>query len=639
MALGTTSIDGLISGLDTTSIIQSLASIRSKPIDLLTERITARSQDIQSYQALSAQVLTLLSSARTLATGAALNARSVTASDPQAVLATAGAGAAVGTYELIVDQLAQNHKVSSGAVADTSAALGVSGDFLINDQTITLSAADDLTDLRDAINSAQAGVTASIINVSSSDHRLVLRSQTSGADGAIDLDEEGGDLLETLGFLSEGVLNELQAAQDAEFRLDGVAVTRSSNSVDDLLEGVSLDLLQADPDGAITLTVSANNQAAVTAVQKVVADYNAVVSAVNKGMTWDTDTETGGVFFADASILSLQSGLHENAMRPVATLGGSLTVLSQIGITTDRNGLLVLDTAQLQEALADNPTGVMQMLTTGAETASDEVEFVSSGTSTADSGAAGYAVVVTQVATRATAQSAELATLTQDEALTINGQYTVQLTAGMTLQDAADKLNTILTGNRLPLAAGVADGRLQLQSSFYGSNYGFSIVSSLDDGAGGTDLGGTEAGDTQAYYGQNVAGTIGGKAARGWGQWLTGAEGGVQDLKLLITSATTGDKGVVKVSQGFASRLAAYAERAAGTDDSLLTRATTSITNEISDLTEEAQALQDSVNAYVEQLQLKFATMEGVLAKNKTLLSYLTTQVEGLRGLTTDQNT
>ncbi|MBU0607746.1 MAG: hypothetical protein KKI08_07645, partial [Armatimonadetes bacterium] len=92
MALGTTSIDGLISGLDTTSIIESLASIRSKPIDLLTERITARSQDIQSYQALSAQALTLLSSARTLSTGTALNARSVTASDPQAVLATAGAG-------------------------------------------------------------------------------------------------------------------------------------------------------------------------------------------------------------------------------------------------------------------------------------------------------------------------------------------------------------------------------------------------------------------------------------------------------------------------------------------------------------------------------------------------------------------
>ncbi|MBU0606763.1 MAG: flagellar filament capping protein FliD, partial [Armatimonadetes bacterium] len=219
-----------------------------------------------------------------------------------------------------------------------------------------------------------------------------------------------------------------------------------------------------------------------------------------------------------------------------------------------------------------------------------------------------------------------------------NGQYTVQLTAGMTLQDAADKLNTILTGNQLPLAASVANGRLQLQSSFYGGNYGFSVVSSLDDGAGGTDLGGTEAGATQAYYGQNVAGTIGGKAAQGWGQWLTGTEGGVQDLKLLITSATTGDKGVVKVSQGFASRLAAYAERAAGTDDSLLTRATTSITNEISDLTEEAQSLQDSVNAYVEQLQLKFATMEGVLAKNKTLLSYLTTQVESLQGLTTDQN-
>jgi len=746
--LGTTSIDGLISGLDTTSIISSLAAIRTRPVDLVKQHITRRTQDIASYQALSAKMLALSQSAGSLSAGTALAARTATVSDTSAVVATAGSGAAVGNYELVISQLAQAHKVSSGAVADIDAALGYAGDILVNGTAIALTASDDLASLRDKLNGAQAGVTASIITVSATDHRLILRSQTTGADGALDLNTAGGDLLqtlglldgttttkhaladgmtsdgltsrsdaigealglgvapagtirindtevavdlaqdsledladritatvsgvtatvvtddsgdttryslqltgdaaptlqddagvlETLGMLQQGVAHEVQAAQDAEFTLDGYAIARATNSVDDVLTGVSLQLQQADENQAITLTVAANNQAAVTAVQKVVDDYNAVVGAINTGMTWNTETESGGVFFSDASILALQNGLHGNAMLPAATLGGNLTLMSQIGLSSDRFGLLSLDTGKLLEALDENPEGVLRVLTTGAETTDDEVEYVSSGTSTADSGAGGYAVHVTQAATKAKAQSAELVSLAQDEDLTINGSYVVHLDAGMTLAQAADKLNQILGGNDLPLTASVVGSRLQLESNFYGSNYGFSIASSLDDGGGGTDLGGTHAGDTQATYGQNVAGTIGGKAAQGWGQWLTGTEGGVKDLKVKITSATTGDKGVVKLGQGFATRLANYATQTSGADEGLLTRATGSVTDDIDRLNEEVTTMQAGVDSYVADLQLKFATMEGVLAKNKSLLSYLQTQIAGLQGLSVDQN-
>jgi len=640
MAIGAATIDGLMSGLDTTSIISSLAAIQSRPLTLVQNRLAQRSADIQSYQALTAKVLMLNQSAGALAGGTTLNAREAVVSDAEAITASAGTGAAVGSYQLTVKQLAQSHKISSGTVADSGAALGMAGDVSVNGHVISLGANDDLGDLRDKLNQAQAGVSASIVSVSASDHRLVLRSTTTGSEGAIDLKEVSSGAFQSVGLLDgQEVAHELQAAQDAQLDLDGYAITRSSNSIDDLLEGVSLDLHQADENQTITLTVNRSTDAALSAMQQVVSDYNSVIDALNTGQQYDSASESGGVFFGDLSILTLQDSLHDSAMASVSALGGDLTVMSQIGLSTDQYGHLTLNASQFQEALDEDPEGVGRLLGVQAQTTNDEVTYVSSETGTADSGSGGYAVEITQVATKAQAQSAPLSTgLTQDETLTLNGQYSVSLTAGMTLQQAADKLNQVLEGNKLSLAASVVDDHLQLQSSLYGSNYGFSVTSTVADGAGGTDLGGATSGATQAYYGQNVAGTIGEHKAEGWGQYLTGSEDVVNGLKVQITSATTGSKGVVKVSEGFASRLASYSSRAIDADNGLLTRATTAVSDQITSLAQDADKMSASVKEYTEQLQLKFATMEGVVAKNKSLLSYLTSQIASLQGLSVDQN-
>lgn len=640
MAVGTTSIDGLMSGLDTKSIISSLAAIRSRPLTLTQDRLAQRSQDLQSYQSLTAKVIMLSHSAGALAGGSTLNARKASVSDAEAVTVTAGTGAAVGSYQLTVKQLAQCHKVSSGAVADSAAALGMAGELSVNGKTVTLGAEDDLGDLRDKLNQAQAGVNASIVTVSATDHRLVLRSTSTGLEGAIALEEISSGAFQSVGLLnSQGVAHEIVAAQDAQLELDGYAITRSSNSIDDLLDGVSLDLRRANENQTITLEVSRSTDAAVSALQQVVSDYNSVIDALNTGQQYDSGSNAGGVFFGDLSILALQESLNENALFAVSALGGDLTLMSEIGLTTDQYGHLALNTAQFQEALDEDPEGVGRLLGVQAQATSDEVAYVSSEASTADSGAAGYAVQITQAATKAQAQSSPLSTgLTQDETLTINGQYSVSLQSGMTLQQAADKLNQILEGNKQLLSASVVDNRLQLQSTLHGSNYGFSVASTVADGAGGTDLGGAASGATQVYYGQNVAGTIGGHKAEGWGQWLTGREGGASGLKLQVTSTTTGSKGVVKVSEGFASRLASYSTRAIDADNGLLTRATSAISDQITTLSEDAEKMAASVKDYTEQLQLKFATMEGVVAKNKSLLSYLTSQIASLQGLSVDQN-
>ncbi|MEN6641522.1 MAG: flagellar filament capping protein FliD [Armatimonadia bacterium] len=630
MALGTTSIDGLFSGLDTASIISSLTNIQRKPITVVENRIKSRQQTLAAYQSLTAQVLSLQSASANLATGSSLQARTVKVSENTALVASAGAGTAVGTYEITVNRLAEAHKVSSGAIADEKAELGFAGDLVVNGKTVTLAATDSLEALRDGINDAGAGVAASILKVSETDQRLVLRSLKTGMENAIEVTGEAG-FLATLG------LHDLQAAVDAEIEVDGYTLTRASNSIDDAVAGMSLDLLVADPTKTLEVTVGANYQAAISAVQGVVNSYNAIVNTLNAGQSFDTETNTGGAFFSESAILMLQEGLHGQAMSPAGTLGGSLTLMSQLGLGTDRYGALTLDTAKLQEKLEADPQGVMRLLGTRAETTSGEVSFEEAGAGVQDSGAAGYAVNITQAATRAKAVSGDLVGgIARDETLTINGQYNVLLEAGTTLEQAAEKLNAVFEGNKLGITASASSGRLELQSDFYGSNYGISLVSSLGDGEGGTDLGGATAGTAETVYGTNVAGTIGGKAATGWGQWLTGDEGAVKGLKLKVTSTEAGEKGAVKVSQGLASRLSNYCTQVTESTQGLLSRASAAIDDNIEALSEDVERMEASVTLYTERLQLKFAAAEGIIAKNKTVQQYLTTQLASLTGTKVD---
>lgn len=627
MALGSTSIDGLISGLDTTSIITALADAKRKPITLLTNRATQQANVLQAYTNLTTQISALRNSADTISQGKVLQARTVTASQPGAVLATAGANTAIGTYSLTIQQLATAHKVSSGAVADATAGMGFSGTVTVNGTSILMRADDSLNDLRDSISAAQAGVSASIITVSDTDHRLILRSLKTGEANAVHMSaSDDGSFVASLG------LHDLQEAQDAIVKLDGYTIQRSSNSIDDAVEGLSLDLLTANKDQSIQVEVAQNTQPAVTAVQQMVSNYNSIINTINAGQTFDSESNTGGVFFGEASVLTLQSGLQEQALAVVNSLGGSMRAMSQIGLSTDRYGLLTLDQTKLQDALETNPQGVLQLLTTQAQTTGAGVEYVSSGDATADSGSGGYAVHITQAATRATMLGASLASgLQQDETLSINGGYSVTLKAGMTLAEAAQKINGVLDGNHVGMQASVVDGRLQIQSSFYGSNYAVSISSTLDDGAGGTGLGGATAGTANTVYGTNVEGTIGGKKATGWGQWLTGSEGPVKDLKLTITGDETGDRGVVRVSQGLGSRLNHYAAQVTDPKEGLITRASQALSDGIDSIAADTKKMEESVTAYVEQMQLKFATLEGLMAKNKTTLEYLQGQMTSLK--------
>ncbi len=734
-SVGPVTYSGLISGLDINSIITQLAQIRQRPIQLLTDKQTSYTKTLNIYQQLTANLLAV--STATPVT--------VSSGDSAIVLASGSAGAAVGEHEIAVSQLAQNHKISSATVANSGEALGYAGDIVINGAVVTIGADDSLTDVRAAINAAGAGVTATILTVSESDHRLMLTSLSSGEANAIDLvDANDSDVLEslglqtgstsikhavtdgaagdylssktdavgtvmglsaplsgtikvngtdvaidlstdsleaiataidavsgvtatvtssgsgtdtvyrleivgdsgaptftddsnvlvTLGVLEKGIANQIDAAQDASFTVDGISMTRSSNAVDDAIENVQLQLLDETGASPVTVTVAANSQAAADAVQDLVTYYNQVIDLMNENQQFNTDTNEGGALFGSPTVLTLEVDLRQMVMGLVDTLGGDLILASQAGISTDEHDQLVFDRTEFLDALGSDPVGVQRLFGLYTETTDAEIEYYSSTSAVRDSGADGYAINITQVATKPTAVSAELpGGITTDETLTIGG-YDITLTAGMSLQDAADLLNSLFSAHNMAMDATVEGNTIKIEHEVWGDSHTIEIASSLDDGSGGTDLGSATAGEVETYTGQDVAGTINGESCTGTGRVLTGDDGNenTEGLMIVVKATTTGDKGVIKVSKGIASRLADHISAVTDEDTGSLTLATDGVSNEINAIDESIQDLNDEVDRYIENLQLQFARMETAMTQSISLLNWMTLQTQNLPG-------
>ncbi|MEA3402303.1 MAG: flagellar filament capping protein FliD [Armatimonadota bacterium] len=742
MGVGSMSITGLIaSDVDIQAIITQLAQIKRRPVQLLEDHKSTCNERLAAFQQLTARVLSLSTYAADMSDGTAFAQVTASSSDESVVVASVSAGAPVGRYDITVSQLAQSHKVSSASVSSTSDALGYEGDIIVNGQVVSLEASDSLADIRDAINAAGAGASASILTVSDTDHRLTISSLTSGAEGALEvvdanasgiledlgvkaagtsvkhpitdgaasdsltdklsavgdvlgltaapsgtvqvngtdvaidlstdsLEEiasaidavagvsatvetvsvdgeaayrveivgdsgqptftDDSNVLATLGVLQKDFANEVDAAQDASLTIDGVSMTRATNAIDDAIENLQLQLVDSTAE-AVTVFVARNTSASVSAMNSFVSAYNGVIDFINQHQDFDTEAETGGLFFGSPAVLNLEADLRDQVADLVDTMGGDLKLASQIGLSFDADDRLLFDSTQLLDALESDPEGIKRLFGVRTDATSAEVEVYEYTLATRDSGASGWAVEVTQIATRPTATSAALSGgIAVDETLTVNGKP-VTLTAGMSLQEAADTLNALFNAQNMDMGASVDGDTIVIEHDLYGDSHEIDIESSLDDGSGGTDLGGATAGEIATYTGQDVAGSIDGEAATGSGRLLTAGEGtDAEGLRLRVTAEATGSKGVVLVSKGIAARLSHFVDAVTDADTGSLTRAAGGVSTEIESIDEEIAELEADVDRYIEQLQLDFARMETKMSQSVTLLDWMENQVEYL---------
>lgn len=749
MNTGAISIDGIASGLDTAAVLEQLAAIQRRPIQIMNARKSRLQEQLAAFQSINASLTALRIAADAVKTPAQFTPNTAVVTDGSGhmhLAASAGLTARQGSYEISVQQLAGAHKVASGQVAATDEALGLSGDIRVNGKVITLQEGHTLGNLRDAINAAGAGVNATILQVGEGDHRLMLTARDTGAANAVDLVdanssgllrslglldgsvtvkhavpsgarsdgvassaleiaqalglvippagtvfingkavsvnlatdsletlrdrinatadigvtativseetsggimyrlqivgdagtptfEDDNNVLHTLGILAGGIADERQAARDAVITVDGITVSRAGNAMDDVIAGVSIQLMRADPGHSLTLEVRPNLDGAVGEVRSFVQAYNKVVDMIAGVQDYDSETNRGGVLLSNATIRSLEDALRRTVGGLLTVPGGDPTTLASVGITADRHGKLSLDAARLQAALEANPAAVANLFGVGGVASDAQVQFLSASRHTHDSGAAGFAVHITRAAEQATATSGSLAGgIAVDETLIFNGTQPIILTAGMSLEQARDHLNQWFGTYGLEYRASVSEDRLQIAHTQYGSNHGFSIASNLDQGAGGTDLGGVSAGQAEQYAGVDVAGTINGEAATGRGRHLAGAEGNATTagLVLRITAEAPGDMGTITVFKGAAARLSDYIQLATGGEHAAMTQGAAGITAGIQDMDREIERMEERVEMYVERMRAQFIAMERTVGQAQALQHYMTGQINAL---------
>lgn len=366
-------------GIDYSALIESKVQARLVRADRVDAKITANEAKITAYGDLQDLLQTVNSSLdglrnRSTATGASSNLfgqRSAYISDEDSFTATVDDDTELGTYSVVVQQLATKHKIAADAVSSKTDALGQAGSFTLQAAdgsavTITMEADDSLTDLRDAINNqtSASGVTASIVQVSDSSYQLILTAKSTGQD--ISLTDGGDGVLSSLGLTdsSGAIKNELVAAQDAIIKVDGVTITRSSNTIDDAIDGVTLSLYTADPDTAVSMEVSTDLSSIKTAITDFVDAYNAVRDFVTtqQAVSSDGTKSEDATLFADSLLRQITKSVYEGLNTSITTDDGEVLSLSSLGVTFNSSNNLELDEDTLNTFLTGDIDQVKQLL-------------------------------------------------------------------------------------------------------------------------------------------------------------------------------------------------------------------------------------------------------------------------------------
>lgn len=288
------------------------------------------------------------------------------------ISAAATADAAAGSYGISVTQLAKHHTLrTTGLYAATSetfntGSLAISvGGVAVGSVTID-GTNNTLAGIRQAINDAGLGVTASIVNDGTT-NRLLLRSDTSGSEGAINIlaTDSGAGGAHALTQLDEASLATVQTADNALFSVNGLSVSRSSNTVSDVIDGVTFNLLKgtAGSPGSSTLTISKNTAATTTAVENFVKAYNTAVDYIKSYSGYNAATKVTGAFNTESTVRSIRMDLGTLLSQTVSGLAGGIDSLSSIGVAVESSGKLVVDNTKLQAALTDPAKDVKGLFT------------------------------------------------------------------------------------------------------------------------------------------------------------------------------------------------------------------------------------------------------------------------------------
>jgi flagellar hook-associated protein 2 len=376
--MSTLTVSGLSSGIDYDSLIQQLLEVERIPVNRLENKKTTYEQKNAAFTDLSSKLEDLESAADALRLSTSFGGKETTVSDDTIVTASASTSASTGNYSMTVNQLALAHKLKAGvglSATDATVASG-SGQFTFKigesgtEVSVDVDATTTLEAFKNAINDLDAGVQAIIINdgTDTDPYQLILSSEDTGADNKIIITQDGTNLgfpVNDTGLTSD---LHLQDPQDAEIILDGLTVYRSSNQVTDLIPGASLSLHKADPATTVTLQISEDREVIRGSIEELINSYNEVINFINARSNYDSEENEADPLYAEGTVRSIERRLSRIVSIGIDGLPADMKALSQIGVSTERDGTLKLDTGKLQDALDENLEGVTNLFVKGDTT-------------------------------------------------------------------------------------------------------------------------------------------------------------------------------------------------------------------------------------------------------------------------------
>jgi flagellar hook-associated protein 2 len=365
---------GLASGLDTKSLIRQLMALERRPLELLQRRDQLLGNQVTVLGELRNKLATLQSAAQALRNGSGFVAFKATVEPAGYFTASASSNAVAGSWQVAVNALAMAQSSASLGRVDKDVTHHGAGTLQVtvgsSQHDITIGTGNDtLAGIAQAINDAKVGVTASVVDTGQgpNPYKLVLTGDQPGTANSFSITTVGLSAPTLTALAAEIDANLVQPASDASLTVNGVPITRSNNTIDDAIQGVTLVLTAIHPSGASTVTVAADGGAVSAKVQKLVDAYNEVVAFFEKHGQVDENGKASSSLFGDATLRGIRAGLRDVLGRSVDTGSAAHALLSQVGIQADTQGKLSFDSQAFEAALTADPSSVQALFSkTGA---------------------------------------------------------------------------------------------------------------------------------------------------------------------------------------------------------------------------------------------------------------------------------
>ncbi len=676
--VGSVSSPGLGSGLDINALLTSIVDAERVPT---TNRLDFKEASFQAqlsaYGTLKGALSTFQSTLTTLSYTSAFRSASAETNNVDVLTADVSDAAADSSYSIKVNQLAQANTLVTSGFENTTDVVGTgtltfkfgTTDYVKDDpgaappvveaynsftlnpdkpvKSIEIDATNNtLQGVRDAVNSADIGVTASIIYDGSA-YRLTFASQETGAENSLEVTVvDAGDAnntdtsgLSRLAFNSSATnLEQTLDGRDALLTINGLSVTSSSNVVQEAITGVTLNLKEAqlETDSAVNIDVKRSDSVVSNSVRSFVNEYNNLMDTVNSLSNYDAESEQAGILLGDSVLRGVTTQLRREINDTIDGLSGVLQNLVDIGVSTERDGKLSIDNERLDAAIKDDPDGVASLFAAAGSLDEDQVGFVGS-TSASQPGS--YAIEITQVATQGRSVGSSFG---------YSGSILIDA-SNDALSFSIDGISsgTITLSNNTYTGAALAN---ELQARINGvqalKDEGVSVNVSFDDVIGSLTISSTRYGDTSKVnivsvegagfgltagngsVGVNVEGTIGGQAATGSGRFLTGSVNAA-GLQIEILGNDVGSYGSLSFSRGIADKLNSLVDGML-TADGMLESRIDGLGDRIDGIGEQRQALDSRLQILEDRMRAQFIAMDLLVGQLRNTGSFLTQQLDSL---------